>query len=84
MHLITLIDTHNRQDSSGRGVRLLTTQHFQQTDIYALGEIRTRNPNKRAAADPLLRSLGHCDGQLEVNIHNHGDIVEIFVYGRQF
>jgi hypothetical protein len=24
-------------------------------DIYALGEIRTRNPDKRAASDPRLR-----------------------------
>jgi hypothetical protein len=28
------------------------TQHSQETDIYAPGEFRTRNPDKRAAADP--------------------------------
>jgi hypothetical protein len=32
------------------------TQHSQQTNIYVLGEIRTHNPSKRAAADltPLV------------------------------
>jgi len=31
------------------------TKHPQETDIYALGGIRTYNPSKRAAADPSLR-----------------------------
>jgi hypothetical protein len=31
------------------------TQHSQQRDIHGPGEVRTRNPNKRVAADPLLR-----------------------------
>ena len=35
------------------------TQHSQQTDIHATGRIRTRNPSKRAAAEPHLRPLGH-------------------------
>ena len=35
------------------------TQHSQETDIHALGGIRTRNPSKRAAADPHLRQRGH-------------------------
>jgi hypothetical protein len=39
------------------------TQHSQETDIHALGEIRTRNPSKWAAADPRLdraaTGIGH-------------------------
>jgi hypothetical protein len=37
------------------------TQHSQKTDIHASGGIRTRNPSKRAAADPRLRPRGHWD-----------------------
>ena len=37
---------------------LLTTNN---TDIHALGGIRTRNPSKRSPADPHLRPLGHWD-----------------------
>jgi hypothetical protein len=32
----------------------------QQTDVHAPGGIQTRNPSKRAAADPRLRPRGHC------------------------
>jgi len=42
-----------------------TTQHLQETDIQAPGEIRTRCPYKRAAADPHLRSHGHWDRQFD-------------------
>jgi len=51
---------HTLSDSSGRVIsptrRPLpdNTQHSQQTDIRAPGEIRTRNPNKWAAADHAL------------------------------
>ena len=38
-----------------------STQHSQETDIYAPGVIRTRNPSKRTAADPRLRPHGHWD-----------------------
>jgi hypothetical protein len=38
---------------------LLSLQQTQQTDIHALGWIRTRNPSNRAAADPRLRPRGH-------------------------
>jgi hypothetical protein len=31
------------------------------TDIYASGGIKTRNPSKRAAANPRLRPRGHWD-----------------------
>jgi hypothetical protein len=38
----------------------LTTHNTQQeTDIHALGGIRTHNPSKRAAVDPRLRPRGH-------------------------
>ena len=40
------------------------TQHSQQTNIHAPGGIRTRNPSRRAAADPRFRPLGHWDRQL--------------------
>jgi hypothetical protein len=37
------------------------TQYSQQTNIHARDGIRTHNPRKRAAADPLLRPRGHWD-----------------------
>jgi hypothetical protein len=37
------------------------TQHSQETDIYALGGIRTHNLSKSAAVDPRLRPRGHWD-----------------------
>ena len=40
------------------------TQHSQQTDIRASEGIRTRNPSKRAAADPRTRPRGHRDRQV--------------------
>jgi len=62
LHLITLNDTHThtRWDSSGRviGPTQITvpdkTQLSQETVIHTLGGVRTRNPKKRAAADPCL------------------------------
>jgi hypothetical protein len=56
---------HTRQDSSGLGIGPLqgplpdNTQHSQKTDIHVPGGIRIRNPSKRAAAHPRLRSRGH-------------------------
>jgi len=41
------------------------THHAQETDIHVPGRIRTRNPNKRAAVDPLLKPRGHQE-QLEI------------------
>ena len=58
---------HSRQDFSGRVISLLqrplpdNTQHSQQTDIHALGGIRTHSFNRRAAADLRLRPRGHWD-----------------------
>ena len=68
-HLITLNDTHTntRQAFCGRGIgrpqRPLPdrAQHSKQTDIHSLGGIRNRNLNKRAAADPRLKSRSHRD-----------------------
>jgi len=34
------------------------TQHSQDADSHATGGIRTRNPRKRAAAEPHLRPCG--------------------------
>jgi hypothetical protein len=44
-----------------RDLYLTNTQHSQQTNIHVPGGIRTRNPSRRAAADPRLRPLGHWD-----------------------
>ena len=63
---------HSRYDSSGRVIsppqRLLpdNTQHSQQTNIRTPGGIRTRNPSKRAAADPRLRPRGYWDRQMSL------------------
>jgi hypothetical protein len=38
---------------------LNNTQHWQETDIQDLGEVRTRNPSKQEATDPRLRPRGH-------------------------
>jgi hypothetical protein len=35
------------------------TQHTQQTNIHAPGEIRTHDRSRRAAVDPNLRPRGH-------------------------
>jgi len=42
------------------------TQHSQQTDINALGGIRTHNLNKRAGADLRFRSHGQWNRHLLV------------------
>ena len=55
---------HSRQDSSGRVIspkKRLLPDNTQQTDIHAPVGIRTRNPSKRAAADPRLRPCCHWD-----------------------
>jgi hypothetical protein len=56
---------HNRLDSSGRVIRtsqiLLpdNTQYSQERVILAPAGFRTRNPSKRAAADPHLKGAIH-------------------------
>ena len=58
---------HIRQDSSGRVIsssqRPLpdNTRHSQQTNIHALGGIRTHDISRRAAADLRLRRRGQWD-----------------------
>ena len=62
---------HSRQESSGRVISSSqktlpdNTQHSQQTDINASGEIRTHVLSRREAADPSLRPRGHWDRQLK-------------------
>jgi hypothetical protein len=41
------------------------TQHSPQTDIHVVGGTRTRNPSKRATADPRPKSRGHWDRHLQ-------------------
>jgi YD repeat-containing protein len=66
---------HTRWDSSGRVISptqtLLpdSTQHSQERDVHATGGIRSRNPNKQSAADPRLRSRGHRDRYVGLNVH---------------
>ena len=66
-HTTTL---HSRYDSSGRVIsqsqRPLpdNTQHPQQTDIHALGGIRTNNLSRQAGTGPHLRPPGHWDRNL--------------------
>ena len=68
MYMNAVAVAHNtREDCSGRVIglsqRLLpdSTQQSQQTDIHGSGGIRTRNPSKRAAADPRITPRGHRD-----------------------
>ena len=63
---------HNRKESSGRVIspsqRPLpdNTQHSQQTNIHALGGIRTHNLSRRAAVHLRLRPRGHWDPQRDI------------------
>jgi len=59
-HSVGLLWTRNQPVSETSTNK---TQHTQETDIHALGGIRTRSPNKRAAADLRLRPRGHRDRQ---------------------
>ena len=47
-----------------RDLFLTNTQHSQQTNIHVPGGIQTCNSNRRAAAGPRLRPLGHWDRQV--------------------
>ena len=53
-----------------RGRYLNNTQQTQESDIHALSDIRTRDPNNRVAADPRLWPHGHRD-RLRVNFDKH-------------
>jgi len=58
---------HSRKDSSGRVISPSqrpqpdSTQHSLEADLNAPGVIRTRNPSKRSATNPLLKPHGHWD-----------------------
>jgi hypothetical protein len=60
---------YNRKGFSGRGISPIQTplpddtQHWQDTDIYAPGWIRTRNPKNLAAEYPRFRPRRHRDRQ---------------------
>ena len=65
---ITFRQTHHTRYASSRRVISPSqkplpdkTKHSQQTDIHALGGIRTHNPSKRVAEDPRPRPHGHWD-----------------------
>ena len=64
-YTITLKTHHTRQYSSGRVISPMQiplndkTQHSQQTNIHAPGEIRTQNLRQRADADSRLRPRGN-------------------------
>jgi hypothetical protein len=47
------------EGSARRRDLYLTTEHSQQTNIHARGEIRTHDPSKRSAAGQRLRPRGH-------------------------
>ena len=66
---------HSRKDSSGPVISSLqrplpdNTQHSQQTNIHALGGIRTHDLSRRAAAGLRLRPHGHWDRQYSTIIN---------------
>jgi hypothetical protein len=49
--------------------------HSQQTDIHAPGGIRTRNPRKRAAADPCFRPRGNRCRKVEYSVLAVNDVL---------
>jgi len=65
---------HIRYDSSEREISptqkplSYNTQHSQQTDFHVSGRIRTRNPSKRAAANPRLRRPGHRERRIKKHL----------------
>jgi len=68
---------HARWDSSGRVVSWTqkylpeNTQHSQETGTHAPSGVRTRNANKRAAADLRLRPRGQWDRPISVHYSYH-------------
>jgi hypothetical protein len=57
-----------------RDQRMAQTSTTIRTDTHALGGIRTRNPSKRAAADPRLSPLGHWNQRHNVYYQFHFNI----------
>jgi hypothetical protein len=72
---------HRRYESSGRVISLSqrpvpdNTQHSQQTNIHALGGIRTHNFSRRAAADSRFRPRGNWDRLLVILRNNNTCLV---------
>ena len=58
-HSAGLLWTNDQPDAETS--RPGNTQHSQETDIHALGGIRTHNPSSPAAADQRLGLRGHRD-----------------------
>ena len=54
-HTVVLLWTSDRPDAE------TSTSQYLQTNIHALGGIRTHNPSKRTTVDPRLRLPGHRD-----------------------
>jgi hypothetical protein len=63
------------QGSACRRGLYQNTQHSQDNYIHAPGDIRTRNPSKRTAADSRLRPLGLCGRRKENLIKQLGCLV---------
>jgi len=72
-HHCSVFESTLRQATIGRTT--LNDEHVRRRDLYLTthnthtpGEIRIRNPSKRAVADPRLRPRGHWDWQY-FNVH---------------
>ena len=64
LYLITLNHTHTHAEGllwtrDRTAAETSNTQHFQKTDIHAPGGTRTRNPSKKAATYPRLKTRGY-------------------------
>jgi hypothetical protein len=76
---------HIRYDFSGRVISPIqrplpdNTQHSQYTNIHAAGGIRTRNLNKRAAADRRLRPRCHWDRHRRVTVQTFSKRSYIYI-----
>jgi len=66
---LLIIEVSRSHSDTPHSVRLLWTSYqlSQEKGIHAHGGIPTRNPRKRAAADPRLRPRGHWH-RLTINI----------------
>ena len=75
-HSVELLRTSDQPDTETS-----TWQHTSlTTDIHASSAIRTRNPRKRAAADPRLRPRGHWVRQLLL-LKSHSYWRAIYLHG---
>jgi hypothetical protein len=70
-HTHTLSGTSmDERSNRRRHLYLRNTKCSQETDIHAPGGIRTRNPTKQVAADPLHRPHGHWDRRVNTDSVN--------------